>query len=237
VAKDHASVVALTKVAIETAADFPEIDSFVGRSAAELGDLDRALLHLKKATETDSSASPLIQLARVAVQAGDYLEALRAYNAVAADPEAQDWAQTEAERKLVSLLSPAIRACRENIETGRVDYAWELLEQAAQHPQNRERVAKEQERIYRHLRKELKAVDAADVALRFAAAEIVLRIASEDRVALKVGAAAAMRLHRFKEARALWIRFARVAGDDPKIASAIAKCDLWIERASRKKAA
>lgn len=236
-AKDHAKVVALTSVAIDTSADFPEIDSFVGRSAAELGDLGRALQHLKKAAETDASAAPQIQLARVAVQASDYLEALKAYNVVAADNDAQDWARNEAERKLVRLLSPAIRAGRESIEAGRVDYAWQLLEQAARHPQNRERVQKEQERIYRHLRKELKAVDPTDIGLRLAAAEIVLRIAPEDTVALKIGATAAMRLHRFKQARAMWTALARTTGDDTRVRSAIAKCDLWIERANRKKAA
>ena len=236
-AKDHAKVVALTNVAIDTATDFPEIDSFVGRSAAELGDLDRALVHLKKAAETDTSSAPQIQLARVAVQASDYLEALRAYNAVVADSDAQDWARIEADRKLVKLLSPAIRACRESIEAGRIDYAWQVLEQAGRHPENRDRVRKEQERIFRQLRKELRAVDASDVALRLAAAEIVLRIAPDDRVALRIGASAAMRLHRFKEARAMWNALVRAAGDDPKISSAIAKCDLWIERADRKKAA
>lgn len=236
-AKDHAKVVALTDVAIDTATDFPEIDSFVGRSAAELGDLDRALLHLKKAAESDSSSAQQIQLARVAVQASDYLEALRAYNAVAADRDAPEWARTEADRKLVRLLSPAIRASRDSIEAGRIDYAWQLLDQASRHPESRDRVRKEQERIYRQLRKELKAVDASDVALRLAAADIVLRIAPDDRVALRIGASAAMRLHRFEEARAMWDALVKVAGEDPKVRSAMAKCDLWIERAQRKKAA
>lgn len=236
-AKDHARVMELTDVAIDTATDFPEIDSFVGRAAAELGDLDRALLHLKKAAEADPSSAPQIQLARVAVQASDYLEALRAYNAVVSDSNALDWARDEASRKLVKLLSPAIRASRESIEAGRVDYAWALLDEAGRYAQNAERVRRERDRIYRQLRKELKAVDATDIALRHAAAEIVLRIAPEDPVALRIGASSAMRLHRFKEARAMWDSLLRVGGDDPKIRSAIAKCDLWIARAKSKKAA
>lgn len=236
-AKDHAKVVALTSVAVSTAANFPEIDSFAGRSAAELGDLDKALAHLKKATETDASSAPQIQLARVAVQAADYLEAIRAYNAVVADDDAQDWARAEATRKLSQLLSPAIRSGRENADAGRVRYAWDLLDQAGQHPENRERTQKEQERIYRRLRKDLKAVDPSDVASRLSVAETILNVVPDDPTALRVGASAAMRLHRFEQAKELWNALAAGADAEPQIQAAIAKCDLWIERARKKKVA
>jgi len=235
--KDLARVIALTDVAFSTAAHFPEIDSFVGRAAAKLGDLPKALTHLKKAADTDSSATPQVQLARVAVQAGDYLAALKAYGAVLAHDGAEDWARTEAERKLAQLLSPTIRAARENVAAGRIEHGWELLRQAECHPANQERVRKEQERIYRQLRKALKAVDSADTASRLSMAQSILAVLPDDPVALRVGASAAMRLHRFEEAREMWAALAAAAGDTAQIRSASAKCELWIERAHRKKVA
>lgn len=235
--KDLARVIALTDVAFSTAAHFPEIDSFVGRAAAKLGDLPKALTHLKKAADTDASAMPQIQLARVAVQAGDYLAALKAYGAVLAHEGAEEWARVEADRKLTQLLSPTIRAARESVEAGRIEHAWQLLRHAERHPANVERVHKEQERIYRQLRKELKAVDPADTAARRAMAQSILAVRPDDPVALRVAASAAMRQHSFEEAKELWATLAKVSGESSQIRSAVAKCDLWIERARRKKAA
>lgn len=235
--KDLAQVIALTDMAFSTAAHFPEIDSFVGRAAAKLGDLPKALTHLKKAADTDTSAAPQVQLARVAVQAGDFLAAFKAYGAVLAHDGAEEWARVEAERKLNQLLSPTIRAARESVEAGRIEQAWELLGQAGSHPANLGRVRKEQERIYRQLRKDLKAVDPADAPARQAMARSILAIRPEDPVALRVGASAEMRLHRFEEAKELWTALARAAGDTPPVRAAIEKCDLWIERARRKQAA
>lgn len=235
--KDLARVIALTDVAFSTATHFPEIDSFVGRAAARLGDFPKALAHLKKAADTDSSAAPQVQLARVAVQAGDYLAALNAYGAVLAHEGAEDWARIEAERKLTQLLSPTIRAARESVDAGRIEYGWQLLQQAECHPANQDRVRKELERIHRRLRKDLKAVDPADSVARHAMARSILAILPDDAVALRVGASAAMRLHRFEEAAEMWAALAAIAGDSAQIRSAIAKCELWIERANRKKAA
>lgn len=235
--KDLAKVIALTDVAFSTAAHFPEIDSFVGRAAAKLGDLPKALTHLKKAADTDTSAAPQVQLARVAVQAGDYLAALKAYGAVLAHDDAEDWARIEAERKLAQLLSPTIRAARESVEAGQVEHAWQLLNQAESHPANQDRVRKERERIYRRLRKDLKAVDPTDTAARLSVAQSILAILPNDAVALRVGASAAMRLHRFEDAKAMWTALVSAAGDNAQSRSAIAKCELWIERARHKKAA
>lgn len=237
VEKDLARVIALTDMAFSTAAHFPEIDSFVGRAAAKLGDLSKALTHLKKAAETDSSAAPQVQLARVAVQAEDYLAALNAYGAVLAHDRAEDWARTEAERKLSQLLSPTIRAARENVEAGRTEYAWQLLSQAESYPANQERVRKEKGRIYRQLRKDLKAVDPADTAARQTMATSILTILPDDPVALRVGASAAMRLHQFETAKEMWLTLAATSGETDQTRSAIAKCELWIERARCKKAA
>ncbi|HWJ70593.1 MAG TPA: tetratricopeptide repeat protein [Sphingobium sp.] len=235
--KNLARVIALTDVAFSTAAHFPEIDSFVGRAAAKLGDLSKALTHLKKAADTDMSAVPQVQLARVAVQAEDYLAALKAYGAVLTHDGAEEWARAEAERKLSQLLSPTIRAARENVEAGRIEYAWDLLRQAESHPANQERVHKEKERVYRQLRKGLKAVDPADAVARQSMALSILAILPDDPVALRVGASAAMRLHRFETAKDLWRALEKVAGESEQTRSAIAKCELWIDRAHRKKAA
>jgi tetratricopeptide (TPR) repeat protein len=235
--KDLARVIALTDVAFSTAAHFPEIDSFVGRAAAKLGDLPKALTHLKKAADTDASAAAQVQLARVAVQAGDYLAALKAYGDVLDADDAEEWARTEADRKLTQLLSPTIRAARDSVAAGRIEYAWQLLEQANAHPANRERVGKEQERIHRALRQNLKGVDAADAVTREGMAQSILAILPEDPVALRLGASAAMRLHHFAEAREMWATLAKTAGDSAQIRSAIAKCDLWLDRARQKQAA
>lgn len=235
--KDLAKVIALTNVAFSTAAHFPEIDSFVGRAAAKLGDLPKALTHLKKAADTDASAASQIQLARVAVQAGDYLAALKAYSDVLTLEDAEEWALVEADRKLTQLLSPTIRAARDHVEAGRIEHAWRLLDYAGSHPANAERARKEQERIYRQLRKDLKSVDAADAAARQSMAQSILAILPDDAVALRVGASAAMRLHNFAEAKEMWTALGKASGDTAQVRAAIAKCDLWIDRANRKKAA
>ncbi len=237
VGKDYRQVMKLTRIALQYNITFSGFDRIVGRSAAELGDYGIALPHLQKVADMDATVAARLQFARIAVKAKDYLQALRAYNAIVADAETTDAQREEAVRAVNGMFSATVRAARESIDVGKVDQAWQLLKLLSRHCDKTERIKQEQGRIIRQLRAELKVLDPADHAARLELANTILSLDPGDIGVRRIAAGTAMRIHNFAEAREHWRTLARQDEMTPQIEAVMAKCDLWISREQARKSA
>jgi tetratricopeptide (TPR) repeat protein len=236
-AKDHPRVMMLADIALSNGISFNGFERLVGRSAAELGQCEVALPYLRKVVELDPSPASRLQFARTAAKARRYDQALAAFNAVLKDGTATPAQRSAALRAIGVMYSGTVNSARQAIAAGDVDQAWQLLKLLSVHSDKGEKISREQGRIIRQLRLELNSYDASEHAMRLEMANTVLSLDPKDVGARRIAAVAAMRTLNFNEARAHWRTLAHLAELTPQIEFAIAKCELWIARDQKRKAA
>ncbi|SAL01110.1 Anaphase-promoting complex, cyclosome, subunit 3 [Caballeronia pedi] len=234
IAGDHATVIALSDLALVTRTTSPYLDGLRGRTADALGDTHAALEHLRRAANApDAPVSIRMLLARVAVRAQCYFEAIEALSRIAADPQADRDAREDAAHQITMLRGRAIRAARDMLAQGEYEQAWALLELIGKARSVDAEIAPEKKRIIAALRSRLRALDSSSNEERMAVAATILRMVPDDAVGLKAAAIASMRLHRFADALPHWCALREQSGDLEQIDANIQKCLLWIDRAKR----
>lgn len=230
-AADHVRVIAICKAALRVNSHFPEIDSFLGRSAAAAGQTDLALLHLRLAAD-EGSDEARIQLARTALNAGRHLEALQAYGSLAVAGAAEDAEmRAKARRQLAAMTSRAVHAAR-GMTAQQPAQASLLLEEILRHEPANVPAQRELAKLRLGLRKRLLATDKANARDRLTLATAILEITPDDPFALKIAGVSAMRLHHFEAALANWRALRELKSDRRQIDLNIAKCNLWIRRSA-----
>jgi tetratricopeptide (TPR) repeat protein len=237
-AGNHQEVIDLTDIALDTKIDFPELDAMRGRAANALGDKETAMRHLEQAA-AGKSAPVTTQLffARVAFNGGWFGEAIDAYNAVLAHPSADQNAKDESERQLGRLGSRSIRAARQMLSTGNYEGAWKLLDRVGQSWPEMTEVPHEKRRVLAMLYAEARALDPASTTERLALGERILRLVPEDGIGLRLAAVGATRLHHFEQALPYWKSLKKISDKPDQFDQNIQRCQAWIERANRRKAA
>lgn len=230
----HAAV-GLIDIALQTSLTFPHLDNLRGRAAEALGDTPTALRHLRLAA--DQPGAPLsarLHLARVAVRAGRYAEAIEAFSQIAANHEADSAMRDDAARQISTLRGRSIRAARDMLARQEYDAAWALLHLIESADASGADVAVEKKRVVAALRAQLRGLDSASGEDRLALGEAILKLVPDDPVGLKAAASGAMRLHRFAQALPYWKALRQQSGDVEQIDANIRKCLLWAERDRRK---
>lgn len=233
-AKNYQRTVEIIAIAQQTRINFPELDSFLGRSADALGDTKTALTHLKKAAEEDgASILAKTRLARVAFRNGHYLEAIDTYYEILCDQTCDERSYDEAKQRLIRLENYLIRSARDLLAQGEHDRTWALLDRLEKINPESHAVQREKKRLLAALRAKTKSLDPVNDANRLPLGEAILRIAPKDSVGLKVAAVGAMHLHRFPQALQYWQVLRETTDNTTQIDSNIQKCIVRIERASR----
>ncbi|BAN24840.1 tetratricopeptide repeat family protein 1 [Caballeronia insecticola] len=234
VAGDHATVIALSNLALDTRTSFPYLDGLRGRTADALGDTHAALEHLRRAARAaDAPVSIRMLLARVAVRAERYFEAIEALSQIAADPQADQTARDDAVSQITMLKGRSIRAARDMLARNEYEAAWALLDLVGEAGSVSTEIAPEKKRVIAALRARLRALDLSGNEERVAVAATILRLVPDDAVGLKAAASACMRLHRFADALPHWRALREQSEDVEQIDANIQKCLLWIDRAER----
>jgi tetratricopeptide (TPR) repeat protein len=237
-AGNHKEVIDLTDIALDTHVDFPELDAMRGRAADALGDKQTAMRHLKQAAAGESAQfSTLLFFARAAFNGDWFGEAIDAYTAVLAHPSADQNAKDEAERQLSRLGPRSIRAARDMLSSGHHQAAWNLLERVAQSWPQMSEVAHEKRRVLAVLYAEARALDPASASERLALGERILKLVPDDSVGLRAAAVGAMRLHRFEQALPYWQLLKERSDNSEQFDHNIQRCQVWIDKANRRKAA
>jgi len=237
-AGNHKEVIELTDLALDTQIDFPELDAMRGRAADALGDKKTAMHHLEQAAADDSAQlSTQLYFARVAFNGGWFGEAIDAYNAVLAHASADQAAKDEAQRQLARLGPRAIRASREILATGDHRAAWKLLDRIAQSWPDMTEVPHEKRRILGTLYAEARALEPTSTTERLALGERILELVPDDAIGLRLAAVGAMRLHRFEQAMPYWQLLKERSDEPQQFDHQIKRCQVWIEKINRRKAA
>lgn len=238
VAGNNKEVMDLTDIAIDTQVDFPELDAMRGRAADALGDKETAMRHLEQAAANESAPlSTQLFFARVAFNGGWFGEAIDAYKMVLAHPSADQSAKEEAERQLGRLGPRAIRGAREILSSGDHQGAWNLLDRVAQSWPAMTEVDHEKRRILAVLYAEARALDPASTTERLALGERIIKLVPDDPIGLRLAAVGAMRLHRFEQALPYWKALQRRSDNPAQFDHYIERCQVWIEKINRRKAA
>lgn len=237
-AGNHKEVMELTDIALDTQADFPELDAMRGRAADALGDKQTAMRHLQRAAAAESAPfSAKLFFARAAFNGGWFGEAIDAYKAVQAHASADQGAKEEAERQLGRLGPRAIRGAREMLSAGDHQGAWTLLDRVGRSWPEMTEIDHEKRRVLAVLYAEARALDSSSTNERLALGERILQLVPDDPVGLRLAAVGAMRLHRFEQALPYW-RLLKERSDNPaQFDHYIQRCLVWIEKANRRKAA
>lgn len=235
--KDYSRVLKLAPLAEDHEIDFSGFDKIVGRAAAELEEYKVALPYFRSVAEKDHSAASLLKLARIAAKAEDYGLTFRSCNTVVHDIDASAAEKSAAQKLMKSMFSRAIRKVRDASDNGRIDEAWELLKFLALDGSHTDRIATERARVVRQARRDFKALDSADTAVRSAYANLILKLDPTDASVRRAAAKTAMLLQNFAEARAHWQILAQQVEMTPQIEAAMERCTLWIERLKQRKAA
>lgn len=234
----HEEVIGLTDAALDTQIDFPELDAMRGRAADALGDRQTAMRHLKRAAAGESAQlSTKLYFARVAFGGDWFGEAIDAYTEVLSHPSADQSAKDEAQRQLGRLGPRAIRAARELLASGDHQGAWQLLERVGHAWPDMPEVTQEKRRIRVALYAEARALDPSSTTERLALGEKILRIFPDDIVGLRAAAVGAMRLRRFEQALPYWQALRAHAEHPEQFDHYIQRCQVWIDKAKRRKAA
>lgn len=238
VAGNNKEVMDLTDIAIDTQVDFPELDAMRGRAADALGDKQTAMRHLEQAAANESAPlSTQLFFARVAFNGGWFGEAIDAYKMVLAHPSADQSAKEEAERQLGRLGPRAIRGAREILSAGDHQGAWNLLDRVAQSWPAMTEVDHEKRRILAVLYAEARALDPASTTERLALGERIIKLVPDDPIGLRLAAVGAMRLHRFEQALPYWKALQQRSDNPAQFDHYIERCQVWIEKINRRKAA
>ncbi|WP_144636178.1 hypothetical protein [Bordetella genomosp. 13] len=238
VAGNHREVIELTDIALDAQVDFPELDAMRGRAADALGDTKTAMRHLERAVSDDAAQfSTKLYFARVAFNGGWFGEAIDAYNAVRNHASADQNAKDEAERQLGRLGSRSIRAARQLLADGDHRAAWNLLERIEQSWPEMSEVAHEKRRVLGVLYAEVRALEPSSTSERLAVGEKILQLVPDDVIGLRTAAVGAMRLHLFERALPYW-QALRARSDNPEqFDHYIQRCEIWIDKANRRRAA
>ncbi|OZI37897.1 hypothetical protein CAL29_05885 [Bordetella genomosp. 10] len=237
-AGNHKEVIELTDIALDTQIQFPELDAMRGRAADALGDKQTAMRHLEQAAAGESAQfSTQLYFARVAFNGGWFGEAIDAYTAVLSHASADQSAKEEAERQLRRLGPRSIRAAREVLAAGDPRAAWKLLERVAQSWPEMPEVAHEKRRILSTLYAEARALDPSSTTERLALGERILELVPDDAIGLRLAAVGAMRLHRFEQALPYWQALKARSDKPEQFDHYIQRCQVWIEKLNRRKAA
>ncbi|QKH35555.1 hypothetical protein FOC84_11625 [Achromobacter pestifer] len=238
VAGNHKEVIDLTDIALDTQIDFPELHAMRGRAADALGDKQTAMRHLEQAAAGDSTSfSTQLHFARVAFNGGWYGEAIDAYKTVLGHEGADQGARDEAERQLGRLGPRAIRGAREILSAGDHQAAWNLLDRVAQSWPAMTEVDHEKRRILAVLYAESRALDPASATERLALGERIVKLVPDDPIGLRLAAVGAMRLHRFEQALPYWRKLQERSENPAQFDHYIQRCQVWIEKINRRKAA
>jgi len=237
-AGNHKEVIELTDIALDAHVDFPELDTMRGRAADALGDSRTAMRHLGRAVSDESAQfSTKLYFARVAFNGGWFGEAIDAYKAVLAHPSADQNAKEEAERQLGRLGPRSIRAARQTLNDGDYRAAWDLLDRVAQSWPQMPEVAHEKRRILGVLYAKVRALEPSSTSERLAVGEKILELVSDDVIGLRTAAVGAMRLHLFERALPYWQLLKQGSNKPEQFDNYIQRCEVWIERANRRRAA
>ncbi|ADP13596.1 tetratricopeptide repeat family protein 1 [Achromobacter xylosoxidans A8] len=238
VAGNHKEVIDLTDIALDTQIDFPELHAMRGRAADALGDKQTAMRHLEQAAAGDAAPfSTKLHFARVAFNGGWYGEAIDAYKTVLGHEGADQSARDEAERQLGRLGPRAIRGAREILSAGDHQAAWNLLDRVAQSWPAMTEVDHEKRRILAVLYAESRALDPASTTERLALGERIVKLVPDDPIGLRLAAVGAMRLHRFEQALPYWRKLQERSDNPSQFDHYIQRCQVWIEKINRRKAA
>ncbi|WP_427183896.1 hypothetical protein ACL598_20260 [Bordetella bronchialis] len=237
-AGNHKEVIELTDIALDTHVGFPELDAMRGRAADALGDKQTAMRHLELAAAGDAAQfSTQLYFARVAFNGGWFGQAIDAYTAVLGHPSADQSAKEEAERQLRRLGPRSIRAAREKLAAGDHRGAWKLLDRIAQSWPEMPEVAQEKRRVLAVLYAEARALDPSSAIERLALGERILELVPDDPIGLRAAAVGAMRLHRFEQALPYWQALKERSENPAQYDHYIQRCQVWIDKANRRKAA
>ncbi|CAB3721126.1 hypothetical protein LMG3458_03967 [Achromobacter deleyi] len=238
VAGNHKEVIDLTDIALDTQVDFPELHAMRGRAADALGDKKTAMRHLEQAAANESAPfSTQLHFARVAFNGGWFGEAIDAYKMVLAHASADQSAKEEAERQLGRLGPRAIRGAREILSAGDPKAAWTLLERVAQSWPGMTEVDHEKRRILAVMYAEARGLESSSTTERLALGERILQLVADDPIGLRLAAVGAMRLHRFEQALPYWRALQERSDNPAQYDHYIQRCQVWIDKANRRKAA
>jgi len=238
VAGNHKEVIDLTDIALDTQVDFPELHAMRGRAADALGDKKTAMRHLEQAAANESAPfSTQLHFARVAFNGGWFGEAIDAYKMVLAHAAADQSAKEEAERQLGRLGPRAIRGAREILSAGDPKAAWTLLERVAQSWPGMTEVDHEKRRILAVMYAEARGLESSSTTERLALGERILQLVADDPIGLRLAAVGAMRLHRFEQALPYWRALQERSDNPAQYDHYIQRCQVWIDKANRRKAA
>lgn len=238
VAGNHKEVIDLTNLALDTNVEFPELHAMRGRAADALGDKKTAMRHLEQAAAGEAAPfNTKLHFARVAFNGGWFGEAIDAYKGVLAHPSADQSARDEAERQLGRLGPRAIRGARQILSQGDHEAAWNLLDRVAQSWPGMPEVDHEKRRILAYLYAEARTLESSSTTERLALGERILALVSDDPIGLRLAAVGAMRLHRFELALPYWKKLQERSENPAQFDHYIQRCQVWIEKINRRKAA
>jgi len=194
--------------------------------------------HLEQAAAGDAAPlSTQLYFARVAFNGGWFGEAIDAYKSVLAHASADQSAKDEAERQLGRLGPRAIRGAREILSGGDPLKAWQLLDRVARSWPGMPEVDHEKRRILAVLYAEARALEPASTTERLALGERIVQLVPEDPIGLRLAAVGAMRLHRFEQALPYWRKLQEGSENPAQFDHYIERCQVWIEKINRRKAA
>ncbi|VFR66508.1 putative capsular polysaccharide biosynthesis protein [plant metagenome] len=237
-AGNHKEVIELTDIALDAHVDFPELDAMRGRAADALGDTKTAMRHLERAVAGEAAQfSTKLYYARVAFNGGWFGEAIDAYKAVLNHASADQNAKDEAERQLGRLGPRSIRAARQMLAEGDPQAAWSLLDRVEQSWPQMPEVAHEKRRILGVLYAEVRALAPSSTHDRLAVGEKILALVHDDVIGLRTAAVGAMRLHMFEKALPYWQLLKARSENPEQFDNYIHRCQVWIDKANRRRAA
>ncbi|MNT09046.1 hypothetical protein D3C72_1438100 [compost metagenome] len=178
-----------------------------------------------------------MHFARVAFNGGWFGEAIDAYKGVQAHSSADQNARDEAERQLGRLVPRAIRGARQILSQGDHQAAWNLLDRVAQSWPGMPEVDHEKRRILAYLYAEARALESSSTTERLALGERIVNLVPDDPIGLRLAAVGAMRLHRFEQALPYWKKLQERSENPAQFDHYIERCQVWIEKINRRKAA
>ena len=193
--------------------------------------------HGRAVSDESAQFSTKLYFARVAFNGGWFGEAIDAYKAVLAHPSADQNAKEEAERQLGRLGPRSIRAARQTLNDGDYRAAWDLLDRVAQSWPQMPEVAHEKRRILGVLYAKVRALEPSSTSERLAVGEKILELVSDDVIGLRTAVVGAMRLHLFERALPYWQLLKQGSNKPEQFDNYIQRCEVWIERANRRRAA
>lgn len=95
----------------------------------------------------------------------------------------------------------------------------------------------EKRRILAVMYAEARALESSSTTERLALGERILQLVPDDPIGLRLAAVGAMRLHRFEQALPYWRALQERSDNPAQYDHYIERCQVWIDKANRRKAA